>query len=69
VTGNGGEDDGEDGDDDGAEEGDPEGATEEEFADVRFANGDGTEGSLRAEGGGGQSSFRLKAQNKGSGSG
>jgi hypothetical protein len=54
VAGNGGEDDGEDADNDGAEEGDPEGATEEELADVRFADGDGTEGSLREERGAGQ---------------
>lgn len=53
MTGNDGEDDGEDGDDDGTEEDDPEGSTEEELADVGFANRDGAEGGLRK--GGGQS--------------
>lgn len=46
MTGDGPEDDGEDGDDDSGEERDPERSSEEEFADVGFANRDRAEGGL-----------------------
>ena len=49
VTGHRPEDDGQDGDDDGSQKGDPERSAKEQLADVRFADADRAEGSLRGK--------------------
>lgn len=49
MTGHRPEDDGQDGDDDGSQKGDPERSAKEQLADVRFADADRAEGSLRGK--------------------